>query len=149
MKPSGRTANGLWLQLMAIALLANGLGPFGLKILAEKGLAQQHQYQYLVFWYLSGFVISLIVFLAGHTKPFKREILIGAGMGFFSVLGQVTLVMGLRSPVPGYLIFSLALGGSLFVVVAGGVLLFKERLKGYGIAGLALGAIALVILAIP
>ncbi|MGH9448960.1 MAG: hypothetical protein ACRD11_00295 [Terriglobia bacterium] len=149
MRLRGQTPNQLWLQLMAIALLTNGLGPFGLKILAERHLAHQYQYQYLVFWYLTAFVISSIVFLAGHSKPFKREILIGATMGLFSLLGQVGLVLALSSNVPGYLVFSLALGGSLFVVVAGGMVLFKERLKGYGIAGLVLGAAAIVILTLP
>lgn len=134
---------------MAIALLTNGLGPFGLKILSERNLAHEYQYPYLFFWYFTAFVVSMIVFLRGHSKPFRREILIGAGMGCFSLLGQVGLVMALSSSVPGYLVFTLSLGGSLFVVVAGGVILFKERLKGYGIAGLVVGAAAILILAMP
>jgi len=28
----------MWLRLMAVVFLANGLGPFGLRVLADKGL---------------------------------------------------------------------------------------------------------------
>ena len=37
---------------MLIAFVANGIGPFGLKILSERGLATQYQAQYLLYWYL-------------------------------------------------------------------------------------------------
>lgn len=37
-----------WLRLMLIAFVANGLGPFGLKIMAEKGLSERYHYQYLL-----------------------------------------------------------------------------------------------------
>jgi hypothetical protein len=40
-----------WLRLMMLAFVANGLGPFGLKVLAEKGLAEKFHFQYLVWWY--------------------------------------------------------------------------------------------------
>jgi drug/metabolite transporter (DMT)-like permease len=79
----------------------------------------------------------------------KSEILMGAGMGLSSVLGQLGMVMAMSSHVPGYLVFPLAIGGNLFIVVAGGLILFKERLRTYGFAGLGLGVVALVILAIP
>jgi drug/metabolite transporter (DMT)-like permease len=139
----------LWLQLMFVAFLTNGLGSFGLKILAERQLSEQYQYQYLVFWYLSASVIAAIFFLAKHSKPFKSEILMSTGMGLCSVLGQLGMVMALSSKIPGYLVFPVAIGGNLFIVVAGGLILFKERLRSYGIVGLVAGVAALVILAIP
>jgi multidrug transporter EmrE-like cation transporter len=55
----------------------------------------------------------------------------------------------LSSHVPGYVVFPLAVGGNLFIVVAAGLILFKEQLRSYGIIGLGLGTAALVILAIP
>jgi drug/metabolite transporter (DMT)-like permease len=139
----------LWLQLMFVAFLTNGLGSFGLKILAEKHLSGQYQFQYLLFWYLTSSLIAAFVFLTKHSKPMKSEILMGAGMGLSSVLGQLGMVMAMSSHVPGYLVFPLAIGGNLFIVVAGGLILFKERLRTYGFAGLGLGVVALVILAIP
>jgi drug/metabolite transporter (DMT)-like permease len=139
----------LWLQLMSVAFLTNGLGPFGLKTLAEWHLSQQYQLQYLFFWYLSASAIAAMVFLFKYSRPFKREIAISAGMGLSSVLGQVGMVMALSCKVPGYLVFPVAIGGNLFIVVAAGLILFKERLRSYGIIGLGLGTAALVILAIP
>ena len=139
----------LWLQLMLVAFLTNGLGSFGLKILAERHLSSQYQFQYLVFWYLSSTMIASLVFLTEHSKPRKNEILMGAGMGLASVLGQLGMVLAMSSNVPGYLVFPLAIGGNLFIVVAGGLILFKERVRRYGIVGLGLGVAALVILAIP
>ena len=43
----------LWMKLMLIAFVANGLGPFGLKVLSERKLAS-YQPQYLFYWYLGG-----------------------------------------------------------------------------------------------
>jgi multidrug transporter EmrE-like cation transporter len=93
--------------------------------------------------------MAAIVFLAKYSNPLKNEILMGAGMGLCSVLGQLGMVMALSSNVPGYLVFPVAIGGNLFIVVAGGLILFKERLRSYGVVGLVLGAAALVTLAIP
>jgi multidrug transporter EmrE-like cation transporter len=59
------------------------------------------------------------------------------------------MVLAMSSRVPGYLVFPLAIGGNLFIVVAGGLILFKERLRAYGFVGLGLGVAALVILAVP
>ncbi len=145
----GRANKLLWLQLMFVAFMTNGLGSFGLKILAEKHLSGQYQYQYLVFWYVASSVIAGFVFLTGHSKPRKSEVLMGAGMGLCSVLGQLGMVLAMSSQVPGYLVFPLAIGGNLFIVVAGGLILFKERVRSYGYLGLGLGVTALVILAIP
>ena len=39
--------SGTWLRLMLVAFLANGIGPFGLKVLSEQGLAGTYQAQYL------------------------------------------------------------------------------------------------------
>jgi drug/metabolite transporter (DMT)-like permease len=139
----------LWLQLMFVAFLTNGLGAFGLKILAEKHLSGQYQFQYLFFWYLASSIISALAFLTKHSKPLKREIVMGAGMGLCSLLGQLGMVLAMSSRVPGYLVFPLAIGGNLFIVVAGGLILFKERLRAYGFVGLGLGVAALVILAVP
>jgi multidrug transporter EmrE-like cation transporter len=38
------------------------------------------------------------------------------------------------------------LGGGLFIVVGAGVLLFKERVGPYGVAGIVLGIISIVLL---
>ena len=42
---------GTWLRLMLVAFAANGLGPFGLKVLTARSLGA-HRSQYLLYWYL-------------------------------------------------------------------------------------------------
>jgi hypothetical protein len=51
--------------------------------------------------------------------------------------------------VPGYLLFPIALGGSLSVVALIGVVVLREHLSVYGYLGVLSGIAATVILAIP
>ncbi len=139
--------SGAWLRLMLLAFVANGLGPFGLKILTERNLSA-FQPQYLVYWYLGGAVFGLIAFLktSRHVEP--REIALGAGMGLCSLCGQTFTGLALSSGVPGHVAFPLTTGGSLFLVAAAGILLFRERVGPYGVAGIVLGIVSLILLSI-
>jgi multidrug transporter EmrE-like cation transporter len=47
---------------------------------------------------------------------------------------------------PGHVAFPLTTGGSLFLVALAGILLFKERVGGYGIAGIVMGIVSLIML---
>jgi drug/metabolite transporter (DMT)-like permease len=138
-----------WASLMAVAFLLNGSGPFGLRILAQMRLTDRYQYQYLLLWFASDFVLAATAFFSRHSTFDLSEIWIGAGIGLFGLTGQLGIAMALSYSVPGYLVFPLAIGGSLFVVVTCGVLVFKEKIGSYGIAGLILGAASIVTLAIP
>ncbi|MGH9371194.1 MAG: hypothetical protein ACRD15_06655 [Vicinamibacterales bacterium] len=139
--------SGLWLRLMLVAFLANGIGPFGLKILSEEGLAS-YQAQYLLYWYLGAFVFAIAALVHSRLRPYRREIWLGALMGACSLLGQAFTGLALSRGVPGHVVFPITTGGSLFLVAAAGLLLFKERVGGYGMAGMALGIAALVALSV-
>lgn len=138
--------SGLWLRLMLVAFVANGIGPFGLKILTEQGLAARYQAQYLLYWYLGAFVFAIAALLRSRQRPFGREAWLGALMGACSLLGQAFTGLALSNGVPGHVAFPMTTGGSLFLVAAAGLLIFKERVGAYGIAGLVLGIAALVAL---
>jgi drug/metabolite transporter (DMT)-like permease len=140
--------SGLWLRLMLVAFLANGIGPFGLKILSEQGLAARYQAQYLLYWYLGAFVFAIAAILRDRLRPYGREIWLGALMGGCSLLGQAFTGLALSHGVPGHVAFPITTGGSLFLVAAAGLLLFREKVGAYGIAGMALGIAALVALSI-
>ena len=56
-----------------IAFVANGLGPFGLKIMAEKGLSEKYHYQYLILWYAGGLLFGLAWFLWQHAEDSARR----------------------------------------------------------------------------
>lgn len=137
----------VWLRLMLISFVANGLGPFGLKILTERGFGD-HQQQYLFFWYLAGFAFALVALLVSRTGVSGREALLGAAMGGCSLAGQTFTVLALEKGIPGHIAFPLTTGGSLFLVAAAGLMLFKERIGPYGICGVVLGIASLVMLSV-
>jgi multidrug transporter EmrE-like cation transporter len=133
---------------MLVAFLANGIGPFGLKILSEQGLATRYQAQYLLYWYLGAFVFAIAAILRSRLRPFGREIWLGALMGACSLLGQAFTGLALSHSVPGHLAFPITTGGSLFLVATAGLLLFREKVGAYGIAGMVVGIAALVALSV-
>ncbi len=147
MRSGVMSKTNLWLRLMLVAFVANGLGPFGLKILTERGLAA-YQQQYLLFWYLGGFIFALAALLVSRDGVNRREVLLGAAMGGCSLAGQSFTAMALSSGVPGHIAFPLTTGGSLFLVATAGLLLFKERIGPYGFCGVVLGIASLVMLSV-
>ena len=138
----------IWLRLMLVAFLANGLGPFGLKIMTEKGLSDQYHYQYLLWWYAGGLAFALTAFLISRNRFYFREVVLALGVGLGSFGGQLFSLMALEQGVPGYIVFPVTTGGNLFLVAAAGVLLFRERVGKYGIAGILIGVLSLVLLSI-
>lgn len=135
-----------WLRFMLVAYVANGLGPFGLKIMVEIGLSERYHYQYLLWWYVGCLGFSLAAFLATGCRIHARELVIAFGVGAGSFGGQFFSLLALEQKMPGYIVFPITTGGSLVLVAAAGVLLFKERIGGYGIAGIMTGIVALVLL---
>jgi len=137
----------VWLRLMLVAFLANGLGPFGLKVLTARGQAG-YQSQYLFYWYLGGLVFALVALRLGRSGVNGREVLLGAAMGGSSFAGQSFTAMALAKGLPGHIAFPLTTGGSLFLVALAGIVLFRERIGPYGLCGVILGVAALVMLSV-
>jgi glucose uptake protein GlcU len=133
---------------MAVAFVANGLGPFGLKIMTEKGLSEKYHYQYLILWYAGGLVFGLIWFLATRGRFRTQELVMSFGIGMASFGGQLFSLLALEKDVPGYIVFPMTTGGNLFLVAAAGVFLFRERVGAYGIAGILTGILSLILLSL-
>lgn len=146
--PASDDARGRWSRLMLIAFLANGLGPFGLKVLAEAGLADRFQFQYLVYWYFGGLLFAAATFVSRHRDLYAREVVLGALMGLASLGGQSFTGLALSHHLPGHIAFPMTTGGSLLIVAAAGLLLFRERVSAYGLAGIVLGIASLVTLSL-
>jgi drug/metabolite transporter (DMT)-like permease len=137
-----------WLRLMLIAFVANGLGPFGLKIMAEKGLSERYHYQYLLLWYAGGLIFGLAWFLATRGKFQAQEFVLAFGIGIGSFGGQLFSLLALEQNVPGYIVFPMTTGGNLFLVAAAGVFFFREKIGPYGIAGIVVGIVSLTLLSL-
>jgi multidrug transporter EmrE-like cation transporter len=136
----------MWFRLMMLAFLLNGLCTFGLRVLANLGWATRYTPIYLVFWYFAGLLFILVLVCRSWRRPTRADIFVGAGLGVFSVCGQTTMGRALASGLPGNVVFPVALGGGLFVVVLAAVLVFKERVGPAGIAGISLGIVSIALL---
>ena len=135
-----------WMRLMLLAFVANGLGPFGVKIMAEKGLAARYQFQYLLWWYAGGLAFGLFAFLLSRGRFQVKDLVMAFGIGAGSFGGQLFSVLALEQKVPGYIVFPITTGGNLFLVAAAGFLLFREKIGRYGVAGILTGMLAIVLL---
>jgi hypothetical protein len=62
----------MWLLLMLVAFFFNGCGVFGLRILAGMGLSETHVNQYLLYFYLGGFLFMTLVLFLQKLVPTLR-----------------------------------------------------------------------------
>src|SRR5712692_4789647 len=129
----------MYFRYMAVAFLTNGLGAFGLRILAGAGLGQVRDIQYISLWYLSGCVIAALAYFWHHRRPFRREVLIGFAMALCSLFGQLGMALSLSKGIPGFIVFPVATGGGLLLVVLVGIRLFREPMGKIGYLGIATG----------
>jgi drug/metabolite transporter (DMT)-like permease len=113
------------------------------------GLTETHVNQYLLYFYLGGFLFMAVLLAAAKVVPNRTELAIGSLMALCSISGTASLAYALGNfQIPGNVAFPISNGGSLFVVITGGVLLFRERLGIYGICGCVLGTLAIVLLSV-
>ena len=138
----------VWFTAMLCAFFLNGTCPFGLRILAGRGLAQQYTPVYLVYWYLAGFTFGLLGLVRSRQRLSLTNLLIGLVMAVASVGGQFFMGLALSRGVPGSVVYMLAMGASLCVVVLGGVLFFHERVGTYAKLGISMGLVSAVLLGI-
>lgn len=136
----------MWFRLMMLAFVFNGLCSFGLRILTAMGLSATYTTHYLVFWYLSGFACMLVLALRAKQQLSMRDVAVGAGLGIFSAAAQTGLGLALSEGLPGNMVYPVTHAGGLFIVVAVGVLVFKEHVGKAGLCGIALGLLSIALL---
>jgi drug/metabolite transporter (DMT)-like permease len=134
-----------WLPLIMLAFLANGLAASSQKVLVEVG-GGDYVWQFYTVLYAAGFVLFAIVSLTQAGRPNLREFMTASVMAVASVAGNISIVKALDNHVPGSVAYPVGNGGSLFLVVLAGVLLFKEHVNAVGIAGIAVGIGAVLVL---
>jgi len=137
-------AKSKWLPLILLAFLANGLAASSQKVIGVG--AADYTWQYLVILYAAGFGLFALVGLTQTGWPNLREIVTASVMAVASVAGNLAMVTAMSHKVPGSVAYPVGNGGSLFLVVLAGVLLFKERVHPVGMAGIAVGISAVLVL---
>lgn len=143
---SGHANVKIWITAMLGAFLLNGVCPFGLRVLAGRGLAHQYTPVYLVYWYLAGFAFGLLGLIKDRRRVSLANLIIGLMMAAASVGGQFFMGLALSNGVPGSVVFMLGMGASMCVVVLGGVLFFGERVGTYAKLGIVAGLVAAMLL---
>lgn len=138
----------IWITAMLAAFLLNGICPFGLRVLAGRGLAQQFTAVYLVYWYLAGFAFGLLGLIKVRQRLSRANLMIGLTMSVASVGGQFFMGLALSRGVPGSVVYMLGMGASMCVVVLGGVLFFREPVGTYAKLGITIGLVAAILLGI-
>ena len=139
----------MYQRYMALAFLTNGLGAFGLRILAGAGLGRIEAIQYLALWYTAGLLLAAFAFYRVYRRLERKDVVIGSAMAVCSLVGQTGMAFALSGGVPGYVVFPVGTGGGLIFVVMVGVLLFREPMGPLGYLGIATGVSALILLALP
>lgn len=143
-----RSNVNIWITAMLAAFFLNGICPFGLRILAGRGLAQQYTAVYLVYWYLAGFIFGLLGLIKQRKHLHGRNLAIGLAMALASVGGQFFMGLALSKGAPGNVVYMLAMGASICVVVFGGAVFFHERVGNYAKWGIGFGLVAAVLLGV-
>ncbi|HEY1241416.1 MAG TPA: hypothetical protein VGF16_12715 [Bryobacteraceae bacterium] len=139
----------MYQRYMILAFLTNGLGAFGLRILAGAGLGHIKAVQYLALWYTAGLALAAGAYFRLYGRPERKEIVTGSIMALCSLIGQTGMAFALSAGLPGFVVFPVATGGGLIFVVMVGVLVFREPMGGLGYLGIVTGLCALVLLAFP
>jgi len=138
-----------YFRYMLVAFLTNGLGVFGLRVLAGLGMGNVQEQQYLSIWYIAGAIVAAVPFLRLRKPLEHREWLLGGAMAACSLCGQLGMALSLSNGLPGFVVFPVATGGGLLFVLGIGVLVFRERVSWIGYLGITAGTLALVLLASP
>ena len=138
----------MWLLLMLVILLTNGMSSFGLKVLPMWGLSPSIKYPYLTAWYAAGLVCIGLPMLLRGLKGGLKEIWWGAILAALSIGGQIAMANALQSGLPGNVVFPVTVGGSILIVALAGRLFFAEKLHPLSWTGVALGCLAVVLLSI-
>lgn len=138
----------MWIFLMLIILLTNGMSAFGLKVLAAWGVSPTVKYPYLAIWYAAGLAcIGLPMILKGILGG-RKEMGWGALIAALSIGGQLAMAVALQSGMPGNVVFPVTIGGSILVVAVAGWLFFSEKLHPLSWSGIVIGFIAVIMLSL-
>jgi drug/metabolite transporter (DMT)-like permease len=144
-RPRGHTR---WFLLMVVILITNGMSAFGLKVIAGWGLPESAKFPYLTVWYAAGLLIVAAPIVVRGVHIRLREVGWSAVVAGLSIGGQIAMAIALKLSVPGHVVFPIAMGGAVFIVILGGRVLFGERMSGITASGVSFGLSAVILLSL-
>jgi len=133
---------------MLVILLSNGMSAFGLKVINAWGLPESAKFPYLTLWYAGGLTVIVVPMLFKRIRPAGKDLAWGLAMAALSMGGQISMAAALNAGTPGHVVFPVAVGGSVLVVLVVSRLFFGERLNQVTAAGVVLGFSAVVLLSV-
>jgi multidrug transporter EmrE-like cation transporter len=136
----------MWFFLLILVLLTNGMGAFGLKVIAAWKLPSGVKIPYLAIWYAAGMATVGLPMLLNGFRMKRAELTWGGVMALLSIGGQLSMATALDMGVPGSIVFPVSAGGSLILVVVAGRVLFGERINLPSMLGVGVGLLAVVLL---
>jgi drug/metabolite transporter (DMT)-like permease len=134
----------VWIILAIIAMVASGIADTGPKLIEELNLSSI-MFSYLSYMYFFALIPMLSICIKRKKYPDRKEWLIGLGLGSFSLLTMVFLVLSLKF-IPGTVAYPLVLISVNIIVVIISFFIWKEKLKLKQIFGVCTGIIAAVLL---
>jgi multidrug transporter EmrE-like cation transporter len=111
-------------------------------------LPESAKFPYLTVWYAAGLLIIGVPTVFQGVRFKVREVGWSSVLAALSMGGQLAMAVALKRNVPGHVVFPIAIGGSVFIVVLGGRLLFGERLNSSTAGGVFVGLAAVVLLSL-
>jgi drug/metabolite transporter (DMT)-like permease len=142
--PGAEASKSIWLPLMMLSFVGQGLAASSQKVLVE-AKAGDYVWQFYIVLYWSGFLVMTLLSILREPWPNRREFTTALIMAVCSVVGNVSITTALNS-VKGVVAYPVSNGGSLTLVVLAGVLFFREKIHPVGIAGIVCGISAILIL---
>jgi multidrug transporter EmrE-like cation transporter len=136
----------MWFRLMMLAVIFNGIGDFGLRVLQEAGHAASYTPHYLIVWYFGGAIAMTVIALRSRRQVKKADLAISAALALCSVCGQMSLGQALAEGITGSVAYPVTKTGGVFLVALAGTLIFRERVGPVGLAGIVCGIVAVLLL---
>jgi drug/metabolite transporter (DMT)-like permease len=131
-------------KLLIFSFFFNGLLMVGMK--AVDGFKLEHFLPVILFMqYTLGTALGLPMVLRAKKPISRAAVWIGVLGGITSAIGMGACITAVGI-IPGYIVFPVIQGGTLLAGVLFGMLVFRERVGPFGVAGIVAGTAAIVVL---
>jgi len=141
---SSKSEGGMLVGVLVPLFVITGLGQLAARIFSS-GAPESNTFLYLACLF-GGAAISALVILARYRMtPGRQDLLLGLLLGAVNLGSNVCLLTALRE-LPSAVVFTVSSSAGVVVAAVTGVLFWKERLARPATAGVALAAVAVVLL---